>query len=558
MTFCFGPWLPLVALAWPLLLAGLVALPWGRPYGLRWLPLAPLPALWLGWFAPAEPTVLPGVFLGVTLGLDDGRALLLAMTAALWTLAGLAAQRMAGERRIGVFAGFWGLTLTGNLGVLLAQDVVTFYIAFAAVSLAAWALVIHERSPAALRAGRVYIVLAVVGEAALLVGLLLGAHAAQSLQTADVRAALASAPAATQIVALLLVGLGIKAGLLPLHVWLPLAHPAAPVAASAVLSGAIVKAGLVGMMVLLPDGAAAQVLMGLGLLGAFFAALWGLTQSNPKAVLAYSTVSQMGLMLLLVGAGGMALAQVPYYALHHGMAKGALFLLVGVMYLSISPAQRWAVLAVAAVCAVTLAGAPLTGGALVKAAAKQPLPEFWAWALTLTSCTTTLVMGWFLWRLWQVKLALAPARLWLGSWAVPVLAAGIAQLAPWLLWTDWTGRALSDAWSVALLLGSAWPVLLALPVLAGLIRHPLPQRPPGDVLDLWRGGVNWSPPEWPARPARPLRPIWPPRPSWQRLRRRIRVRGARSVAGAEAGLIRWRSGGVVLLIAVLGLGLLLG
>lgn len=546
MTLWSGSWLPWFSLAWPLLLAGLAAHPWLRLHGLHWLPLAPLPALWLGLFPPAEPTVLPGLFLGVSLGLDDGRALLLAMTAALWALAGLAAQRMAGERRIGVFAGFWGLTLTGNLGVVLAQDVATFYIAFAAVSLAGWALVIHDRSPAALRAGRVYIILAVVGEAALLAGLLMGANAAQSLQIADIRTALAGAPAAAETIALLLVGLGIKAGLVPLHVWLPLAHPAAPVAASAVLSGAIVKAGLVGMMVLLPDGAAAQVLMGLGLVGAFFGALWGLTQSNPKAVLAYSTVSQMGLMLLLVGAGGVALEQVPYYAMHHGMAKGALFLLVGVMYLSMTQAQRCAVVAVAAVCAVSLAGVPVSGGALVKAAAKSPLPEFWGLAFTLSSFTTTLVMGWFLWRLWLVKPAVTPARLWLAALALPLLAACVAQLAPWLLWTGWTGRVLSDPLSTSALIGSAWPVLLALPLLAWLIHHPLPQRPPGDLLALWRGGVRWSPPERPAMPR------------WQRLSRRVRVRMARSFAGTEAGLIRWRLGGAVLLITVLALGLMLG
>lgn len=545
MTFWSGSWLPFFVLVWPLLLAGLVAHPWARQHGLRWLPLAPMPALWLGLFPPAESTVLPAVFLGVSLGLDTGRALLLAMTAALWILAGLAAQRMAGERRIGVFAGFWGLTLAGNLGVMLAQDVATFYVAFAAVSLAGWALVIHDRSPAALRAGRVYIVLAVVGEVALLAGLLMGANAAQSLHIADVRAALVGAPAAAETTALLLLGLGIKAGLVPLHVWLPLAHPAAPVAASAVLSGAIVKAGLVGMMVLLPDGAAAQLLMGLGLLGAFFGALWGLTQSNPKAVLAYSTVSQMGLMLLLVGAGGVSLERVPYYALHHGMAKGALFLLVGVMYLSMTQAQRWAVVAVAAVAAVSLAGAPLTGGALVKAAAKASLPDFWALAFTLTSFTTSLVMGWFLWRLWLVKPALAPARLWLWALALPVLAVCIAQLAPWLLWADWTGRAISEPLSVSALYGAAWPVLLTVPLLAWLIRHPLPQRPPGDVLALWRG-VRWSLPQRPALPR------------WQRLRRRIRVQSTRSFAEAEAGLIRWRLGGAVLLITVLGLGLLLG
>jgi formate hydrogenlyase subunit 3/multisubunit Na+/H+ antiporter MnhD subunit len=104
------------------------------------------------------------------------------------------------------------------------------------------------------RRGRVYITLAVAGETLLLAGLLIGAQAADSLQIAAVRAALGQAPLGGLAVALLVAGFGIKAGMVPLHVWLPLAHPVAPVPGSAVLSGAIVKAGLIGMLLFFPLG----------------------------------------------------------------------------------------------------------------------------------------------------------------------------------------------------------------------------------------------------------------------------------------------------------------
>ena len=96
-------------------------------------------------------------------------------------------------------------------------------------------------------------------------------------------------------------------GLVPLHVWLPLAHPAAPMPASAVLSGAIIKAGVIGLIRFLPlDGSLADWSAGLtslGLVTAFYAVAVGITQANPKTVLAYSSVSQMGFVAAVLGAG---------------------------------------------------------------------------------------------------------------------------------------------------------------------------------------------------------------------------------------------------------------
>jgi formate hydrogenlyase subunit 3/multisubunit Na+/H+ antiporter MnhD subunit len=511
-----------------------MVLPFVRPRAVRLLPLAALPAVWLALAGTDGVTEVPDLLFGVTLGLDAARRVLLGMAAALWTIAALAAQPMTGRPHAALFAGFWCVTLAGNLGVFLARDAVTFYVAFAAVSLAAWFLIVHERSATALRAGRVYIVIALGGEVALLIGLLLGAHAAGGLAIDAIRGAIGPAGAA-----LLVIGFGIKAGLVPLHVWLPLAHPAAPVPASAVLSGAIVKAGLVGLLVFLPESLFSTALVALGFAGGFGAALWGLTQANPKAVLAYSTVSQMGLMSLLLGAGGKAAQALPYFALHHGLAKGALFLLVGAMMTARAGWQRLACLAVAALVAASVAGAPLTGGALAKAVAKTGLPGALETALSLSSVATSLVLLWFLFRLWQVEAQAGVAR-WPARFAPPVLAGALAFALPWALWGVWSGKPFTDPLATDSLIGAAWPVALALPVAAALFRHRLPERAPGDLLALLeRGRVPAMPATVRLGMARdPSRPL---------------DRGRAALARTETRLTRWRTTGVLVPLLVLAL-----
>ncbi len=398
-----APFLPILVLIWPLTLAFIAALPRMRRHAVRLLPFAPLPALWFAFARPQEPSILPELLLGAELAAVPAGRLLLALTAALWLAAALYAQAyMKDTTKPAVFAGFWCLTLAGNLGVFLSADVVTFYMAFATVSLAAYILIVHEATAPALRAGRIYIVMVIFGEVCLLTAFVIGIAAADSLSIADIRAALSDAPLGGLAALLLVTGFGIKAGLMPLHVWLPLAHPAAPTPASAVLSGAIVKAGIIGMILFLPAGLNfADWLVALGLAGAFAGAVFGLLEINPKTILAYSTISQMSLVTALIaaaGGGGDGSEQIAFYAVHHGLAKGALFLSVGLVAAS---GGRWraAILAAVVLIALSVAGAPLTGGGVVKLAAKSTLSGAAETALTLTAITTTLVLTWFVTRL---------------------------------------------------------------------------------------------------------------------------------------------------------------
>ncbi|MCC5989338.1 MAG: hypothetical protein JJT95_16820 [Pararhodobacter sp.] len=548
-----GPFLPLLALAWPLILGMALVAPPLRRRPLVVLPLAPLPALVLAVMgAGGMATEAPSLLLGVELRLDAALHPFFLMSALLWLAAGAYAQGMARESggqgdRQAIFAGFWCLTLSGNLGVFLAQDAASFYVAFAAVSLAAWFLVVHARTDQALAAGRLYILLAVAGEIALLAGLLIGVQAAGGTAIADIRANLPEAPLGALAAGLMAAGFAIKAGIVPLHVWLPLAHPAAPVAGSAVLSGAIVKAGLVGLMLLVPPGWGASILVTLGLAGAFGAALWGLTQENPKAVLAYSTVSQMGLMAALLGAGSGVVAG---YALHHGLAKGALFLGAGLVMAAAAGRGRAFALVLCALAAASVAGLPLSGGAAAKAAAKADIAPALAMALTLSGATTALLMGWFLYRLTRGeggKARVAPAQL------APLAVLVTAALAlPWVLWPEAATVPRLYALGTGAMADAAWPAALGLGAgaLALAMRWQPTPRPPGDILALLPSSGTV------ATAARRLTPALTEWPNLRRPSLPTHATPAALAARAEAVMRRWPLSGVAMAATVIVLAAL--
>jgi formate hydrogenlyase subunit 3/multisubunit Na+/H+ antiporter MnhD subunit len=280
------------------------------------------------------------------------------------------------------FAVCWLLTLTGSLGVFIAADLLTFYLVYALVSIPAFGLIAHDDDAASRRAGGVYMAFTVLGETFLLMGfvLLAAGEPSGNLQIRDVMAALPASPWRDTALALVITGFGMKIGLVPLHGWMPLAYMAAPIPAAAVLSGAAVKAGVIGLIRFLPFEAAlpgwGDTLVAFGFISAFYGVAIGITQRNPKAVLAYSSISQMGVIAATLGMGlatadkGVAL-EAAFYAAHHVLVKGALFLTVGVVAVT-SGRRLWLVLLMALVLALSLGGLPLTSGALAKLAIKRP------------------------------------------------------------------------------------------------------------------------------------------------------------------------------------------
>ncbi|MGD1971943.1 MAG: proton-conducting transporter membrane subunit, partial [Desulfobacterales bacterium] len=276
--------------------------------------------------------------LEIQLGLDAISRTFLFFTALLWFLSGIYGQRyLATDPHRSRFFFYYLLAMSGNFGLIIAQDMITFYVFFALMSFPSYGLVVHNQDKDALRAGKIYIILVIFGEILLFTALALIFRTTGSSSLN----AITFMPSNHLVILLVLVGFGIKAGALPLHVWLPLAHPAAPTPASAVLSGAMIKAGLLGWLRFLPWEQTKTAVWGspcivAGMLAAFFGVIVGLNQKNPKTLLAYSSISQMGLMTAGIGIGlalpdaaPLAIAAVSVYAVHHGFAKGALFLSVG-------------------------------------------------------------------------------------------------------------------------------------------------------------------------------------------------------------------------------------
>jgi formate hydrogenlyase subunit 3/multisubunit Na+/H+ antiporter MnhD subunit len=136
------------------------------------LALAPIPALMTALLAQ-DDTILtfPAPF-SITLTIDQTSRILLGVVALLWIAAGVyASTYLRDKSESGRFASWWLLTLIGNLGVFITADIVSFYLAFALVSLSAYGLIAFDGSERARRAGFVYIALGILGEAALLLGL---------------------------------------------------------------------------------------------------------------------------------------------------------------------------------------------------------------------------------------------------------------------------------------------------------------------------------------------------------------------------------------------------
>lgn len=496
--------------ALPLLMILLWCVPGFRPRIACWTPWAALPALLLAFGGEAGAFArLDWVLFGTVLGLNELNRVFLAFTAMVWLAAGFYARGyMAGDARGESFRLLWLATMSGNFGLILALDVASFYASFALMTFAAYGLVIHTRSAEALRAGRVYLVMAIGGEALVVTGLLLaaaGGDAPLLPMLAELPGAIAVSAQRDLIIACLFLGFGVKAGVALLHMWLPLAHPVAPIPASAVLSGAMIKAGLFGWLNTLPLGVASLpswslAIMITGLIGALGGALIGVHQRTPKTVLAYSSISQMGLITVGVGAGLQApvlwpviAPAVALYALHHALAKGALFLGVGIARHSgghIGRAWLWIALALPGLSLAGLMGSGIAAKLTLKQAlAASGMPAWWnhlPWLMSLAAVGTTVLVLRYLWLLrGQDQGDRASHSVWTG-WAM-LLVAG--SLSPFAL----PAIGLEARWiaSISELIGLVWPVLIGL-ALADFARRRLRSWPipSGDVLAWFDGAIR--------------------------------------------------------------------
>jgi formate hydrogenlyase subunit 3/multisubunit Na+/H+ antiporter MnhD subunit len=474
----------------PLLMALLLLWPPLRPWIVRALGLAPAPGLLqlpAAWDGSYSSFTLQG---GWSFVLDQPGALMLAASTLLWIIGGFAASRWLSDRADQArFALWWLLTLSGSLGVFVAGDLVSFYALYALASLPAYGLIAFSGGAEDRAAGRITLGAALIGEGLILAAfvLLVVSAPGQGLAIAAVMNALPQSPHAEVIIALVVIGFGLKIGLVPLHGWMPLSYVAGPLAATAVLSGATSKAGIIGLIRFLPHDAAMPVAGGLilaaGLVSALYGAVLGLTQNNPRSVLAYSSISQLGQMAAVLGAGLAAGAPgagtiVAYYAVYHVLVKGGLFLMLGAQEQGRKIAA-WQ-LGLAGFMALGFAGLPLTGGALGKLAFKDIIGGGATGVLfSLAAIGSVLLMLHFL-RLVRAAGGPKQDRLSPAAWIAATIAATLLQ---WSLFAAVTGVSATSALTSEVLFELAWPIAAGAVVAWGLTvaGTQLPRLSPGDI-----------------------------------------------------------------------------
>jgi hydrogenase-4 component B len=344
----------LVAVAAPLLLHRLPHRPdvatravYGAVAGLCTVLLAIGLAALIGGYGLNETAVLPvGLpWLGAHLRIDALSALFLVIV----DLGGLSASIYAfgyglHEKHPDRVLPFFPAFLAGMNCVVLAADAFSFLIAWEFMSLSSWALVMsHHRLPENRHAGYVYLLMASFGTLMLLLafGLLAGpdgGYAFEAIRTTQ------RTPAVSGLVlGLMLLGAGSKAGLVPLHVWLPLAHPAAPSHVSALMSGVMTKVAIYGFVRVVFDLAGepawwwSVVVLVLGAVTAVLGVLHAVLERDLKRLLAYSTVENVGIIFIGLGlalafkanamaaAAALAVTAAMFHAFNHSLFKSLLF-----------------------------------------------------------------------------------------------------------------------------------------------------------------------------------------------------------------------------------------
>jgi len=279
-------------------------------------------------------------------------------TSIIWLLAVLASfPYIRGDIKEGRYYTFLILSLGGCAGVFLCGDFMSLFLFFELMTFAAYALVVHNQSADAMKAGANYLYLGIIGGLALLSGIIiLNSFTGSVVITQQAHNLLTDSGRAALIALLMIAGFGVKAGMVPLHIWLPQAHPVAPAPASALLSGIMIKTGAYGIirvvaMLYSPAGEFIEsplwhftenlghIIIWMGIMTMFLAALMALIQNNAKRLLAYSSISQMGYILMGIGAAGylgydgaMAFGGFSYHIINHAFFKSSLFILFGFIY----------------------------------------------------------------------------------------------------------------------------------------------------------------------------------------------------------------------------------
>lgn len=242
------------------------------------------------------------------------------------------------------------MTLAGTIGVFLSADLFTTFIYFEIMSVASYVMVAHDETPDALKAAQTYLVVAVFAGMVMLMGLFILYTQTQTLVIDELYPIIEHLENNTMIIIsglCMLVGFGAKAGLYPLHIWLPKAHPVAPAPASALLSGILTKTGVYGMIVISMEIFRenlnwAFMILCFGLMTMLLGAILAVFSTNLKRTLACSSMSQIGFIsvglamsILLGHHNALAVRGTILHMVNHSLIKLLLFMVAGVIYMNL-------------------------------------------------------------------------------------------------------------------------------------------------------------------------------------------------------------------------------
>ncbi|KAJ52479.1 formate hydrogenlyase subunit 3/multisubunit Na+/H+ antiporter MnhD subunit [Clostridium tetanomorphum] len=287
--------------------------------------------------------------IGLQLKMDMFRYIFVWLTTFIWFLVTIySTQYLISYKNRNRYYLFFMLTYWSTIGIFISENFLNLFTFFEIMSLASYPLIIHDEDKYCHEAGETYIIMAVTGGLVLLMGLFLLYDYAQTLEITQLKIAVKNIGQIKYLItALIVFGFGVKAGMVPLHIWLPKAHPAAPAPASAILSGILLKTGIFGIMVtsqiMVPgDHKVSNTILVLGFITMFVGGFLAMFQRNIKRILAYSSMSQMGYILVGIGLTGIlgnykavALYGTLYHIINHVIFKVLLFMAAGVIYMAL-------------------------------------------------------------------------------------------------------------------------------------------------------------------------------------------------------------------------------
>lgn len=327
--------------------------------------------------------------------------------------------------RVYLFHAMYLLNLTGMLGIAVTGDVFNLFVFLEISSLSSYVMISLGRDRRALTAAFKYLIMGTVGATFYVIGVGMMYMMTGSLNMADLASLLpevAGTRTITVAVAFVVIGIGLKLAMFPLHFWLPNAYTYAPTVVSALLAGTATKVAVYVLLRLLftvfgpavtDDLPVGPVLLSMGVLAMFAASMAAIFQTDAKRMLAYSSLAQIGYMVLGIGfLSALGLTATVLHLFNHALMKTTLFLALGCIFLQLGSvkvadmaglgrAMPWTMGAFV-VGGLSLIGVPLTVGFISKWYLIQAALERGWWLMAVAVLASSLLAMIYIWRMVEV------------------------------------------------------------------------------------------------------------------------------------------------------------